>query len=95
MIIKLNSFVNNFTASAKGWNNPINPTLFGPLRIWTKPKIFRSNKVIKATLIKTIIINITFKIKKEIISKNYLYKKLNFFALICHTNFPKFDTPKK
>lgn len=44
-----NSFLNNLTASAKGWGKPINPTLFGPLRSWKYPNPLRSNKVKKAT----------------------------------------------
>ena len=42
------SLTNSLTASAKGWTIPQIPTLFGPLRIWTYPKILRSNKVKKA-----------------------------------------------
>ena len=47
---KLNSFINNFTASLKGCKIPLKEVLFGPLRSCDKPKIFRSNKVKKATL---------------------------------------------
>ena len=36
-------------ASAIGCKNPIILTLFGPKRYWEYLKIFRSNKVIKAT----------------------------------------------
>ena len=36
------SFVNNFIASAKGWNSPNGPTTFGPLRSCIAPKIFLS-----------------------------------------------------
>lgn len=39
------SFINNLTASEKGWRIPRTPTLLGPLRIWEYPRIFRSNKV--------------------------------------------------
>lgn len=47
------SFINNFTASAKGWSKPDQETLLGPLRDWLSPKIFRSNKVTKATFTRT------------------------------------------
>lgn len=36
-----------------GCNNPIKEGLLGPIRLWEYPKILRSNKVIKATLINT------------------------------------------
>ena len=49
--------INNLIASQKGWGIPIIPTLLGPLRIWIYPKTFRSNKVKKANLTKTQIIN--------------------------------------
>lgn len=45
------SLENNFNASAKGWAIPIVNALLGPFRDWLNPKIFRSNNVIKATLI--------------------------------------------
>jgi len=47
----LASLINNFTASANGCKRPQKPTLLGPNRIWTPPKIFCSIKVTKATLI--------------------------------------------
>lgn len=43
------SFVNSFTASAIGCNNPYGPTMFGPLRNCIYPKTFRSTRVRKAT----------------------------------------------
>ena len=46
---KKNSLVNNLTPSKKGWKIPKKKTLFGPIRFWESPKIFRSNKVKKAT----------------------------------------------
>jgi len=46
-------FVKSFTASAAGWRTPQRPTLLGPTRSWPSPKIFRSKRVKKATLIKT------------------------------------------
>lgn len=39
------SLEKSFTASLIGWKIPIIPTLLGPLRFWTNPKTFRSNKV--------------------------------------------------
>lgn len=42
------SFLNNFIASLIGCGRPIIDGLFGPLRIWEYPKIFRSNNVKKA-----------------------------------------------
>ena len=45
-------FKKSLTASAIGCKNPITLTLLGPSRYWEYPKIFRSNKVIKATLTK-------------------------------------------
>lgn len=53
---RVNSLENSLIASLKGWNSPIIPTLLGPFRSWEYPKILRSSKVIKATLIKTGII---------------------------------------
>jgi len=47
------SFKKSFTASAKGCKIPIDDTLLGPFRDWLSPKILRSIKVRKATLIKT------------------------------------------
>lgn len=52
------SFVYNLIASENGCKIPINPTLFGPNRICIYPKIFRSNKVIKATATKEVIVKI-------------------------------------
>lgn len=40
--------LNNFRASAIGWGSPNRDTLFGPLRSWVYPKIFRSRRVKKA-----------------------------------------------
>lgn len=51
------SLENSLIASEKGCKIPIKPTLFGPFRIWIYPKTFRSNKVRKATEIKTQISN--------------------------------------
>jgi hypothetical protein len=62
----ITSFLNNLIASLNGWGSPATPILFGPLRNWDKPKIFRSNSVIKATLIK---IGIMEKRKDKIIKK--------------------------
>lgn len=39
------SLVRSFKASANGCGTPIILTLFGPLRSWIYPKIFRSSKV--------------------------------------------------
>ena len=47
------SLENNLTASEKGCKTPIIPSLFGPLRICVYLKTLRSNKVRKATEIKT------------------------------------------
>ena len=47
------SFMNSFTASAMGWRIPPTDTLLGPFRDCLSPKILRSNKVKKATLIRT------------------------------------------
>jgi hypothetical protein len=47
-------FKNNLTASAMGCKSPANDGLLGPSRLWEYPKILRSNKVIKAILIRTI-----------------------------------------
>lgn len=44
------SFEYSLIASEKGWRIPLIPTLLGPIRICIYPRIFRSNKVIKATL---------------------------------------------
>ena len=44
-----NWFLKSLTASAIGCKTPIILTLLGPSRYWLYPKIFRSNKVIKAT----------------------------------------------
>jgi hypothetical protein len=50
---------NNFTASLMGCKKPIKDGLLGPNRLCEYPKIFRSSKVIKATLINTIITKIS------------------------------------
>ncbi len=47
------SFVKSFIPSLKGCRSPKGPTKLGPFRLWEKLKIFRSNKVIKATESKT------------------------------------------
>lgn len=47
------SLKKSFKASANGCKKPFIEILFGPLRFWDKPKIFRSIKVKKATLTKT------------------------------------------
>lgn len=61
------SFINNLIASANGWNTPNQATLLGPLRDCLRPKIFRSKRVKKATLIKTGITTKTlFKAHQEI-----------------------------
>ena len=44
---------NNFTASAMGCKIPTKETLLGPFRACLRPKIFRSMRVKKATLIST------------------------------------------
>jgi len=41
----LSSFVKSFNASAIGWGMPDKLTLFGPLRNWMYPRIFRSKRV--------------------------------------------------
>ena len=51
----------------KGWNIPNDIILLGPFRSWIYPKIFRSDKVKNATLIKTIIIKINKLINTQII----------------------------
>lgn len=43
------SFVNNFTASAKGCKIPKNPTLLGPFRSCLNDRNLRSSKVKNAT----------------------------------------------
>jgi hypothetical protein len=53
------SLENNLMASLNGCTNPTNPTLLGPLRSCEYPRIFRSKRVIKATLTKTGINNKT------------------------------------
>lgn len=53
------SLVYNFTASDKGCKIPMIPTLLGPKRICIYPKIFRSKRVINATLTSDIISIIT------------------------------------
>jgi hypothetical protein len=50
------SFVKSLIASLNGWKMPARETLFGPLRSWLKPKIFRSSKVTNATDTRTGII---------------------------------------
>ena len=47
------SLENNLIASLNGCKIPAILTLFGPFRKWAYPKIFRSNKVIKATFTNT------------------------------------------
>ena len=47
---KTSSLEKSLIASLNGWAIPIILTLFGPFRNWLYPKIFRSNKVTKATL---------------------------------------------
>ncbi len=42
------SLRNSFNASAKGCGIPARPTLFGPFRSWTYPRILRSRRVKKA-----------------------------------------------
>ena len=49
----LSSLEKSFTASEKGCKIPKMDVLLGPFRSWERPKIFRSIKVKKATLIKT------------------------------------------
>ena len=68
---KKNSLVNNFIPSKNGWNSPKKKTLLGPIRFWVRPRIFRSNKVKKATesRIPTIKIKLST-IKKKIIKIN-------------------------
>lgn len=46
---KVVSFVNNFSPSEKGCSRPIYPIIFGPLRLWIDPMIFRSAIVKYAT----------------------------------------------
>lgn len=63
----VSSLINSFTASAKGCRSPPNLTLFGPFRDCLSPKIFRSIKVKKATLINTGIIKVSHsKVQKNI-----------------------------
>jgi len=47
------SLASNFSASAKGCNNPKNPTILGPRRRCIAAITFRSNNVKNATEIKT------------------------------------------
>lgn len=47
----VNSFTKSLAASAIGCKIPKIETLFGPFRYCMSPRTFRSNKVIKATLI--------------------------------------------
>jgi len=47
------SFKKSFSASAKGCNNPKYPTLLGPFRTCMYLNIFRSKRVVKATLTNT------------------------------------------
>lgn len=42
---KIRFLLKSFSASLKGCKIPINPTLFGPFRIWIYPRIFRSKIV--------------------------------------------------
>lgn len=49
----------SFTASVTGWSRPPKETLLGPTRVPIYLKIFRSNRVIKATAIKTGSTNMT------------------------------------
>lgn len=49
-LINIHSFVINLIASEIGCNNPIIPVLLGPFRDCKYLRIFRSNKVRKATL---------------------------------------------
>lgn len=46
-------FKKSLIASLNGWMIPHSPVLFGPSRIWESPKIFRSNRVTKATFTNT------------------------------------------
>ena len=46
---KKNSLVKSLIPSKKGWKIPKKKTLLGPIRFCERPKIFRSNKVKKAT----------------------------------------------
>lgn len=64
------SFINSLTASAMGCKIPIILTLFGPLRNCAYLRIFRSNKVINATLINNGIIIINCEIVPHIIFRN-------------------------
>jgi len=54
----INSLEKSLIASLNGCISPTILTLFGPLRIWLYPKIFRSINVIKATFTKIQIIKI-------------------------------------
>ena len=49
----LHSLERSLIASLKGCKVPQSPTFSGPFRICLKPIIFRSNKVLKATLKRT------------------------------------------
>lgn len=51
---KESSLAKSLIASANGCGNPIKLTLFGPLRIWIYPRIFRSRRVKKAMAIRII-----------------------------------------
>jgi len=48
-----NGFLSNFRASAKGTNKPEMEGLFGPTRSINEPSTLRSNKVKKATAIRS------------------------------------------
>ena len=48
----ISSFVNNFTPSANGCNNPKGPALFGPTLSWKKPANLRSAKVVYIAITK-------------------------------------------
>ena len=63
---KTNSFEKSLIASLNGWASPMTLTLFGPLRIWLYPRIFRSSKVTNATLTRIQIIKIKY-LRAEII----------------------------
>jgi len=72
----MDSFKINLKPSAKGCNNPRNPTIFGPRRCCNEAIIFRSNNVKKAILInKGIKKNKNFikKIKKIILCLYYIF----------------------
>jgi len=63
-----NSFVRSLTPSISGCKTPPKRTLLGPIRLWVKPRIFRSKRVKKATERRAPRITTTVDNKKKIIA---------------------------